>query len=142
MKLTDIKPNDWNPNHMTDEEFAEYVAEVKHLGKPPKPLVLRQNHAGYEIVDGEHAYRALVQLEYTEIPEEWYVIEQYDDFEAMRQTYKRNQHGTHDPLKQGLLFKRMMALGNVSQRQLAEQMEISEGTILELPGVHQGGKGA
>ncbi len=88
-----------------------------------------RDEGAYQIVDGEHAYRALVELEYTEIPDDWCVIEQYDDFEAMRQTYKRNQHGTHDPLKQGLLFKRMMAERGLSQRALAEEMEISEGTV-------------
>jgi len=52
-----------------------------------------------------------------------------DDFEAMRQTYKRNQHGTHNPVLLGQMFQRMMSERKLSQRQLAEQVEVSEGTI-------------
>lgn len=129
LSLDQVRPNDWNPNRMTAEEFGEYVAEVRHLGKPPKPLVLRKQGEGYQIVDGEHAYQALKELGYTELQPDWYTVEAYDDFEAMRQTYKRNQHGTHDPVKQGELFKRMMTERGLSQRELAREMEVSEGTV-------------
>lgn len=129
VKITQIKPNDWNPNQMTDEEFAELVAEVRHLGKVPKPIVLRKNGKGYEIVDGEHTYRALVEVGRDDLEPGWYEIEDYDDFEAMRQTYKRNQHGHHNPVKQGLLFERMMSERGLSARALAKEVELSEGTI-------------
>jgi len=129
MKLDQIKPNSWNPNEMTDDQFSELVAEVQHLGKVPKPIVLRKNGKGFEIVDGEHTYRALLELEYSELQPSWFEVEDYDDFEAMRQTYKRNQHGTHDPVRQGLLFERMMAEGKLSRRALAKDIELSEGTI-------------
>ena len=52
-----------------------------------------------------------------------------DDFEAMRQTYKRNQHGTHNPVRLGQMFERMMAERKLSQRELAKDIEVSEGTI-------------
>src|SRR3972149_8603943 len=87
---SDIRPNDYNPNRMSEEEFAELVGEVKHLGRLPKPVVLRQNAEGYLIVDGEHNWRAAREAGLESIPCE--VIDA-DDFEAMRQTYKRNQHG-------------------------------------------------
>src|SRR5690606_29130015 len=90
-----IKPNDYNPNRMTDDEFAELVAEVRHLGRLPKPVVVRPNGDGYVIVDGEHGWRAAQEVGLPEITCE--VIE-VDDFEAMRQTYKRNQHGQHNPV--------------------------------------------
>lgn len=127
--IDQIQPNDWNPNQMSEEEFAELVAEVRHLGKVPKPIVLRKNGAGYEIVDGEHTYRALLELDYEELQPSWFEVEAYDDFEAMRQTYKRNQHGTHDPVRQGQLFERMRAEKNLSVRALADEVELSEGTI-------------
>lgn len=121
-----LRPNDYNPNEMTPDEFAELVAEVRHLGRLPKPVVVRPNGAGFVIVDGEHSYRAALEAGLTEIPCE--VIEA-DDFEAMRQTYKRNQHGQHNPVLQGAMFSRMMAAGNLSQRELAKAVELSEGTV-------------
>jgi len=36
-----LRPNDYNPNRTTDSEFAEFVAEIKHLGRLPKPIVYR-----------------------------------------------------------------------------------------------------
>jgi len=127
--LTDIHPNDWNPNRMTAEEHAELVAEIKHLGRVPKPVVLRRIKTGYEIVDGEQAYHALIELAWKELQPGQYEIIKADNFEAMRQMYKRNQHGKHDKLKEGLLFKRLMDERKLSQRDLAEQVEVSEGTI-------------
>ena len=92
LKTDQIHPNEYNPNEMTDSEFAELVAEVEHMGRLPKPVIVRANAEGYVIVDGEHGWRAAKEKGLKEIPCE--VIE-VDDFEAMRQTYKRNQHGTH-----------------------------------------------
>jgi hypothetical protein len=131
IKITQVRPNDWNPNIMTRDEFNELTAEIKYLGKPPKPLVLRSNGStgSFEIVDGEHAYRAMIVLGIETLKPGWYEIEQYDDFEAMRQTYKRNQHGTHNPIKQGQLFKRMMTERSINQSDLAREMEVSEGTV-------------
>lgn len=121
-----LHPNDYNPNRMTDEEFGELVSEVKRLGRLPKPVVVRANAAGYLIIDGEHNWRAAQEAGLAEIACE--VIEA-DDFEAMRQTYKRNQHGTHNPVLLGRMFKRMMEERQFSQRDLAAQVDVSEGTI-------------
>jgi ParB-like chromosome segregation protein Spo0J len=113
---------------MTEEEFAELVEEVRHLGRLPKPVVVRNGYAGdtYQIVDGEHGWRAAKEAGLEEITCE--VIEA-DDFEAMRQTYKRNQHGTHDRAALGEMFSRMMAERGISNRKLAEEIAVSEGTI-------------
>ena len=121
-----LQPNDYNPNRMTREEFAELVEEVRHLGRLPKPVVVREVEGGYLIVDGEHGWRAACEVGQAEIPCE--VIEA-DDFEAMRQTYKRNQHGTHDRVALGQMFRRMMDERSISNRQLAKEINVSEGTI-------------
>ena len=126
LSLQSIHPNNYNPSRMTSEEFEELVAEVKHLGQIAKPVIVRRDGDGYEIVDGEHNWRAAEAAAMETIPCE---VQELDDFEAMRQTYKRNQHGTHNALMQGLMFKKMMAARDVSQRRLAEEVEVSEGTI-------------
>ncbi len=100
--IKNIKPNDYNPNEMSEVEFAELVLEVKHLSKPPKPIVLRKKGELFEIVDGEHSYRALKELGHKELQQSWFEIVEYDDIEARRQTYKRNLGGTNNPVKLGL----------------------------------------
>jgi ParB/RepB/Spo0J family partition protein len=126
-----LYPNDYNPNRMTDEEYAELLEEVRYLGRLPKPVVVRNGYAGeaigaYLIVDGEHGWRAAKEVGLAEVTCE--VIEA-DDFEAMRQTYKRNQHGTHDRAALGEMFKRMREERDISNRELAKEINVSEGTI-------------
>jgi ParB/RepB/Spo0J family partition protein len=121
-----LRPNAYNPNAMTPDEFAELVAEVRHLGRLPKPVVVRPDGDGYVIVDGEHGWRAAEEVGLAEVPCE---VLEVDDFEAMRQTYKRNQHGTHDRVALGQMFRRMMDERNISNRQLAKEINVSEGTV-------------
>ncbi|MHC4402228.1 MAG: ParB/RepB/Spo0J family partition protein [Planctomycetota bacterium] len=121
-----VRPNNYNPNRMTEEEFAELVAEVRHLGRLPKPVVVRPDGDDFQIVDGEHGWQAAKEAGLPEITCE--VIEA-DDFEAMRQTYKRNQHGTHNQVLLGKMFQQMMAERGLSHRKLAEDIGISEGAI-------------
>ena len=121
-----LSANTYNPNEMSDDEFAELVAEVRHLGRLPKPVVVRRHGEGYLIVDGEHGWRAAKEVGLTEVVCE--VID-VDDFEAMRQTFKRNQHGTHDPVRLGRMFQRMKTTRRLSQRRLAKAVGVSEGTI-------------
>lgn len=126
LPVTDLAANDYNPNEMTEAQFTELLAEVAHLGRLPKPVIVRPNGTGYVIVDGEHGWRAAVKHGLAEVPCE---IVDADDFEARRQTYKRNQHGTHHPVRLGQMFQQMMAARQLSQRALAKAIEVSEGTV-------------
>lgn len=122
-----LRPNDYNPNRMTDSEFAEFVAEIKHLGRLPKPIVVRSgNDDEFIIIDGEHALKAAKAVGLAEVDCEVVVV---DDFEAMRQTYKRNQHGTHNKILLGQMFQRMAKERGLSLRNLAKEVEVSDGTI-------------
>ncbi len=126
LRSKQLAPNHYNPNRMTDDEFAELVVEVRHLGRLPKPIVVRPNGNGYVIVDGEYSWRAAGEAGLKKVTCE---IVDVDDFEAMRQTYKRNQHGTHNPVLLGRMFRRMIEDRQLSHREIAAEIEVSEGTI-------------
>jgi ParB/RepB/Spo0J family partition protein len=126
LSVDQVHPNDYNPNRMEEAGFEELLTEVRHLGRLPKPVIVRRNEAGYQIVDGEHGWRAAKEVGLAEIPCE---VIQADDFEAMRQTYKRNQHGSHAPTALGRMFRRMMESREFSLRALAEEIAVSEGTV-------------
>ena len=117
-----LHANDYNPNRMSGDGWAEFVAEVRHLGRVPKPIVVRPKGAEYLIVDGEHAWRAAKEIGLALVSCE--VIEA-DDFEAMRQTYKRNLHGSDDPVSLGRMFRRMLDERRLSQRALAQEIAVS-----------------
>ena len=122
-----LEPNNYNPNEMNDEDFAELVAELQHLGRLPKPIVVRRkDDATYEIVDREHGWRAAREVGMTTVSCE---IIAADDFEAMRQTYKRNQHGVHNRVLLGRMFEKMMGERGLSRREVAKKMEVTEGTV-------------
>jgi ParB/RepB/Spo0J family partition protein len=122
----ELYPNDYNPNRMDADGFEELLTEVRHLGRLPKPVIARQHEAGYQIVDGEHGWRAAREVGLKQVPCE---IIAADDFEAMRQTYKRNQHGAHAPVALGRMFRRMMDSRGLSARALAKEIAVSEGTV-------------
>ena len=123
--------NAWNPNEMSDDQFAEYVAEVKHLGHLPKPIVCRPLEDGrYQIADGEHAWRAAKEVGLTTVPCE--ILDDADEFEAMRQTYKRNRGGDDNPVRLGQMFGKMMATRKLSIRGLARELGIPEATVRQF----------
>jgi hypothetical protein len=107
---------------------ALHPNDYSHLGRLPKPVVVRNGYAAdeYLIVDGEHGWRAAKEVGLAEVTCE---VIKADDFEAMRQTYKRNQHGTHDRVALGEMFKRMAKERCISNRELAKDINVSEGTI-------------
>ena len=62
-----VYPNTWNPNVMPDHLYKKLKVGIKKLleesGKIP-PIVARPNgpQKGYEIIDGEHRWKALDEL--------------------------------------------------------------------------------
>ena len=121
-----LHANGYNPNRMGEDAWAEFVAEVCHLGRLPKTIVVRSKGAEYLIVDGEHAWRAAKEIGLALVSCE---VIAADDFEARRQTHKRNRHGTDNPVRLGRMFRQMLEARSLSQRALAKEIEVSEGTI-------------
>lgn len=127
IKVDRIDFNKFNPNRQSEEEFAAHVAEVKRLGQPSKPIVVRLKDSGrFEVVDGEHGLRAAMKAEMNSVL--CHIVE-VDDFEARRQSFTRNLHGTHDKVLEGRMFREMLAFREMSQRKLAVELGISEGAV-------------
>lgn len=62
--LDALRPNPWNPNRMDDRHFEAEVDSIRAFGFID-PITVRQHpdeEGAYQIVDGEHRYRALVHL--------------------------------------------------------------------------------
>jgi ParB/RepB/Spo0J family partition protein len=121
-----IEPNDWNANEMSSEDYNGLVAEIKHLGRLPKPIVVRQNGERYTVVDGEHSLRAAKDLGMAEV---WCELIEVNDFEAMRQSCARNLHGENNPIRLGQLYRRMMKMRRMSMRAFAPVICKSAGTV-------------
>jgi hypothetical protein len=61
---SELKPNDYNPNRQTDDEFAMLVVSIREDGFT-QPILCMQDGT---IVDGEHRWRAAQELGYEQVP--------------------------------------------------------------------------
>lgn len=61
---SELKPNEYNPNRQTQDEFAMLKASMQEDGFTQPILCLQDG----TIVDGEHRWRAAKELGYTSIP--------------------------------------------------------------------------
>ena len=68
LKIDEIHPNPKNPNTMSEDTFKALKDHIKKSGLIGNILV-RENPQGkgYEIIDGEHRYKAAKELGYSEI---------------------------------------------------------------------------
>jgi ParB/RepB/Spo0J family partition protein len=61
---SELKPNDYNPNRQTEDEFEMLKASMREDGFT-QPILCMQDGS---IVDGEHRWRAAQELGYEEVP--------------------------------------------------------------------------
>lgn len=84
IKITDIKLNESNPRTIKDERFSKLLRSMVEF---PRMMELRPivvDRSGL-IIGGNMRYRAIVDLGYTEIPDEWVkVAEDLTEDEARR----------------------------------------------------------
>ena len=70
MKLTDIKINPKNPRIIKDDRFKELVKSIEQFPKMMKlrPIVIDSMNM---ILGGNMRFKALQELKYKEVPDEW-----------------------------------------------------------------------
>jgi ParB/RepB/Spo0J family partition protein len=60
-----LKPNEYNPNIMTDEQFQSIVQDFKSNGFVGQPIIVDKNN---KIIDGEHRWRASFACGFKKVP--------------------------------------------------------------------------
>lgn len=92
VSMDKIRPNDWNPNEMRNEEFDFLVENFEDLGFVQPlliaPLTDDPDEFEYSIIDGEHRFLAMEFLEELEVP---CIIRDIDVDEQMFQTVRMNK---------------------------------------------------
>jgi len=63
--IKDVRPNTWNPKDLNTDEYKNVVSSIKENGQ--QQLVLVRQNSGFEILDGEQRYRAMLELGYDKI---------------------------------------------------------------------------
>ena len=105
LPVTALVANPWNPNKETPETFDRVKANITKYGFIDPVLVRKKNDTEYEIIDGEHRWRAATEMGFAEVPCE--VID-VDSFDAALLTINMNNlRGEDDPVKRGKIFKQL-----------------------------------
>lgn len=65
VKITEVRPNTWNPKEKNHAKVQDIKKSIETMGFK-QPISVRQNK-GYEILDGEQRYTAMLELGATEI---------------------------------------------------------------------------
>jgi ParB-like chromosome segregation protein Spo0J len=131
LPLAKLQPNTWNPNVMNAEMYRKELASLKKFGYV-NPMLVRHKGSGYEIIDGEHRWRALHELGYDEV--EVTIIEGIGDEEAKQLTIVLNEtRGRPNPEKLGVLLSDL--LGSIPKSDLLDVLPISPPDFDRLAGL-------
>lgn len=118
-----LQPNPWNPNRESDEVFAKVKRSLEVNGVVEPPQVRTLPNGALEIVNGEHRWRASVELGMTELP----VINlgAISDEQAKRLTIITNElRGAPEPVLLAALIKDLNSSATLAD--LAVDLPMSE----------------
>lgn len=102
--INHIFPNPWNPNRQNDETFDKEKQSITAFGMIDPILVREKEDGTYEIIDGEHRWRACLELGFTKMKVE--SIGKIDDSSAKLLTINLNNlRGKDDIFKRAALLK-------------------------------------
>lgn len=128
VKVDEIRPNDWNPNVVPDHVQAALEKNIERAGFN-QPVLLRETDDGYEIVDGEHRWRAARARGDKTVPA---IVRDFSVTEAKLQTIAMNKlRGEMEPADVARLIREAEEDGIP----LAEQAEFTGYTGEELTGL-------
>lgn len=111
-----LAPNDWNPNAMDAFMYDKALASISEFGFVD-PITCRTLASGWEIIDGEHRWRAARQMNLATVP--IFDLGVVPDDAAAQLTIVLNEtRGSVDPRKLGALL-RDLASRNSKEKLLA-----------------------
>ena len=90
-----LKPNEYNPNQMTDEQFDLLVEDMKENGFVGQPIIVNNKN---EIIDGEHRWRSAKFLNYKKVPVVYFNPEN-EDHQKMLTIGWNAKRGEFTPMK-------------------------------------------
>ena len=104
VEVSNIIPNSWNPNVMNDKDFKKLKENIdKSWWNYEQPILLRKLWKKYEIIDGYHRYKAMVELGFSDV---YARVEELSDKDARVKTIQMNRfRGEFDTVKLATLIR-------------------------------------
>jgi len=117
----DIKPNEYNPN-VVPERIMEQLKKSIERGGIEQPILVRKDGKQYIIIDGEHRWKAAVELNIEKLP---CTVKDVDENEAKIETINMNKlRGEFDSLKLAEVLKSLQEV--YSPAELEERLGYTE----------------
>lgn len=127
-----ILPNPWNPNRMTGVMYAKALESIELYGFIDPLLVRQVSESIYQIIDGEHRFRAGSDLGMIEFP--CVSLGEVSDTDAKKLTIVMNElHGQADPTRMGDLLNEILTL--TSMDELLQALPYTEDILAGFLGV-------
>lgn len=104
VSVNQIIVNPWNPNRQSDIIFQKMKKTIDEKGLFGS-IIVRPYLGGYQILDGEHRFKACKELGYTKIPVECSVKEISDSDTKFWTLYFNNTKGKDDIEKVAQIFE-------------------------------------
>ena len=133
-----IRPNKYNPNEMSDEEFNALLENMKKEGSHgTSPLEVRPlNASTWEIVDGFHRWKAAKLLGWNKIR---CIVREVDEDRAQEINYEKNRLRGHiNPFKEAEMFnakwKKLMRQDDVAKKFGVTQPYVADAlSLIKIP---------
>lgn len=116
-----IKPNEYNPNSMNEDQFAMLVADFEENGFVGQPIIINSNN---EIIDGEHRWRVARHLGYEKVPVVVFNPKD-EDHQKMLTIGWNAKRGENSPLKLAEIIT------DLNQRHTLEEMSVKMGFSID-----------
>lgn len=131
--LDTLRPNRWNPNEQDPETFRKELASIRRFGFVQPIIVRPDGDNRWEIIDGEHRWKAARELGMATVP--IFDVGPIPDSEAQQLTVILNElRGKPNEKKLGEVLKNLLASETLDR--LTEVMPYTKeqyGKIAKLP---------
>lgn len=128
LEISQIKPSQYQPRRTFAPDQLTELAQSLAKNGLLQPIVVRQVCAQqYEIIAGERRFRAAQQLKWTTIPA---LVRNYSDQQSASLALIENlQRQDLNPIEEARAYKKLAAMNNLRQEDLAAQLGKSQSYI-------------
>lgn len=119
--VEEVKPNPDNPNEMSEGDYATLKTEIRDHGYT-QPILVRPVENGYQLIDGEHRWRAVCEIGFATVPA--VVIEADDPDAKVRLVAMNRLRGKFVPIKLAYVIADLAQ--TIPERELRKRLGMSE----------------
>ncbi|NVY96662.1 ParB/RepB/Spo0J family partition protein [Lactobacillus sp. DCY120] len=126
--LTQIEANTYQPRtQFTAEQITELAQSIAAHGLLQPIIVRQQSPEHYEIIAGERRFRAVSQLQWTQIPA---LVRTYSDQQSAALALIENlQRQDLNPIEEAQAYVHLKELNHLQQQELAQQLGKSQSYV-------------